>query len=656
VSLQSPFISLNLIWALLNLKRLLHNKQMTNYIGHWFSHLQVQQKIAWGYGLSLGIAIAGTSLGIVLSDQQQRQANALTEDVIEELGIITHLQVDVLQTLTEQQHIEEWLSHPTRLQKHYIELRESHHHFQQSWEQFKRAEGGTKGQEAFEREGEVEALQAFLKKYEGIPEAYIHALDQLLTKLELAASKPEDLVHIRTSLIELEQSSLATQMETFAAELTTIRDSITQEDYENAELAISSSNTLRLWVIGVSMSGSVAIAIILSILTSRAIAHPIQSLTKVTQQALNQSNFDLQAPVMTQDEVGTLAVSFNQLIASVKKLLDQQQEYSLTLEKKVAERTQELSNKNIQLQALLQQLHSTQMQMVQSEKMSSLGQLVAGVAHEVNNPVNFIHANLVYLRQYTHRLLKFVQLYQKHYPDPVSEIKIEAEDMDLDFLQEDLPNLLNSMQIGTERIREIVIALRNFSRIDEAEFKTVNIHEGIDSTLLILHHRLKARPERPEIRVIRDFGNLPDVECYPGQLNQVLMNILTNAIDALEERIPSGGARSAIATVKDNLQPEQPALNDRRGQIEIRTSVVDSQWIEIAIADNGSGMTETVQKQIFNPFFTTKPVGKGTGMGMAISYQIVTEKHRGKFECFSTAGVGTEFIIQIPIKQLAQAA
>ena len=611
-----------------------------NQIQHWLRRLQVQQKIAWGYGLSLGIAIAGTSLGIILADRQQQQADAMGKDALEELQLITRLQVDVLQTFIEHKQVSESLSNPARLPKHYAEWQEHHNRFRESWKEFKKTEGGTKGQHDIEREGEVEALHDFFAKYENVPEAYIEGLDRLMSNFNPNAFTPEELVRFRTGLTQLEQSTFINQIDDFAEELPTLT-TVTHEEYEEAKLAISSSNALRLWVIGVSMALSVAIAILLSILTSRAIARPIQSLTKVTQQALSESNFDLQAPVMTEDEVGILALSFNQLIASVKKLLEEQQEYSQTLELKVVERTQELSDKNIQLQELLEKLHSTQVQMIQSEKMSALGQLVAGVAHEINNPVNFICGNLSHAQEYTHNLLNFVQLYQKYYPNPVSEIDIEAEEIELEFLQEDLPKILGSMKMGTDRIREIVVSLRNFSRIDEAECKPVNIHEGIESTLLILQHRLKAGPKSPEIRVIRDNGDLPLVKCYPGQLNQVFMNILANAIDAIEEF---------------NTKRTYREIKDRPSQIEIRTSTIDSQWIQIAIADNGAGMTEAIQKQIFNPFFTTKPIGKGTGMGMAISYQIIIEKHGGKLECFSTLGEGTKFVIQIPVKQLVQNA
>jgi two-component system, NtrC family, sensor kinase len=251
------------------------------------------------------------------------------------------------------------------------------------------------------------------------------------------------------------------------------------------------------------------------------------------------------------------------------------------------------------------------------------------VAHEINNPVNFIHGNLNYLKEYTQELLDFVQLYQKHYPNPVAEIRERAQNLELEFLQEDLWKMLGSMKLGTDRIRDLVLSLRNFSRLDEADCKTVDIHAGIDSTLLILQHRLKARPDFPAIQVIKNYGKLPEVECHPSQLNQVFMNLLSNAIDALE-----------TSGVRENQQPT----------ITIRTSIDDANTIAISIADNGIGIPEPIRSQIFNPFFTTKPVGKGTGLGLSISHQIVTEKHGGKIECNSTLGQGTEFAVQIPLR------
>lgn len=290
-----------------------------------------------------------------------------------------------------------------------------------------------------------------------------------------------------------------------------------------------------------------------------------------------------------------------------------------------------------QLEQTLLKLQKTQAQLIQTEKMSSLGQLVACVAHEINNPVNFIHGNVNYASEYVQTLLNLAQLCSKYESDLVPEIQEQLSEIDLDFLLEDLPKLLSSMTIGTNRIQQIVLSLRNFSRVDEPEMKPVDIHEGIDSTLLILHNRLKAKPSCEEIQIIKEYGKLPLVECYAGQLNQVFMNIISNAIDALESH------------EKQQTFVEVEAINT----ITIYTYVKDEKYISIHISDNGPGMPQEVQNHIFDPFFTTKPVGKGTGIGLSISHQIISEKHHGTIQCRSETGRGTEFYIEIPIRQEA---
>jgi len=289
--------------------------------------------------------------------------------------------------------------------------------------------------------------------------------------------------------------------------------------------------------------------------------------------------------------------------------------------------SEEKTQQAAELKQALQELQRTQVQLIQTEKMSSLGQLVAGVAHEINNPVNFIHGNLSHTESYTRELLHLIELYQEYYPDPAPEIVEQREEIDLDFLKEDLPQIIGSMQAGSERIDSIVRSLRNFSRLDESNLKKADIHEGIESTLVILENQIKNPPNDRKIQVIKEYNNLPKFECYPGQLNQVFLNIISNAIDALG----TSGSK------------EDP------GTIRIRTEVSDR--VTIAIADNGPGMSEEVRQKIFDPFFTTKPVGSGTGLGLSTSYSIVVSEHDGSLECNSTPGKGSEFIIEIPLSQ-----
>jgi PAS domain S-box-containing protein len=323
---------------------------------------------------------------------------------------------------------------------------------------------------------------------------------------------------------------------------------------------------------------------------------------------------------------------------------------------------QTAQDKAQQLEAALLELQQTQTQLIQTEKMSSLGQLVAGIAHEINNPVNFIYGNISHASEYTKDLLHLVELYQQSYCPPTPEIDRQINTIDLEFLKQDLPKILESMKMGAERIRQIVLSLRNFSRLDEDGTKAVDIHEGMDSTLLLLQNRLKAKPGHPEIQVIRDYGNLPPVVCHAGQMNQVFMNVLTNAIDALEESY-SVGRRSAyinshtpqkgVCVASPRVAPMSLANNTEQmtlPQIHIR-SLIQKDYVIISIADNGPGMSEEVRKRLFDPFFTTKPVGKGTGMGLSISYQIVVQKHGGKIHCISAPGEGAEFVVMIPLKQ-----
>ncbi len=304
------------------------------------------------------------------------------------------------------------------------------------------------------------------------------------------------------------------------------------------------------------------------------------------------------------------------------------------IEKELRQSQAQLQQQAQELEQTLQRLQLAP-QLLMAEKMSSLGRTVAGVAHEINNPVNFIYGNLTHIRDHIQAIQAVLELYQRHYPHPTPDIEALIKEYDLDFAIEDLPKILSSMKMGTERIRSIVLTLRSFSRLDEAEKKAVNIHDGIDSTLLLLQQHLKSKSGDLGIQVVKEYGDLPEVECYAGKLNQVFMNIIENAIYALEK------------------YNKYDSLNNRNNSprlITIRTNILNSEWLQISIKDNGPGITKQIKERIFEPFFTTKPVGEGIGLGLSISYRIIVDLHGGKLKCISDPNQGCEFLIEIPQK------
>ena len=339
---------------------------------------------------------------------------------------------------------------------------------------------------------------------------------------------------------------------------------------------------------------------------------------------------NLATETFTPERTEVLHLLMTQAAISIEnaRLYQRLEDYSNNLKVQVEQRTEELQEKNQDLQQTLLQLQQTQTQLIQTEKMSALGQMVAGIAHEINNPITFISSNIVHAREYFSALLEMLDIYQQQYPNPSSVIQEKFEELEIKYLSEDLEKLLNSMQTGGERISKIILGLRNFSRLDESQMKEVDIHEGLENSLMILQHRLKVDDSRPEIAIVKNYGKIPLVNCFPSQLNQVFMHILSNAIDIL-------------TTSNIRNDPE----------IRITTEIRDQKTARIRIADNGIGMNNNVCQRVFDPFFTTKPIGKGTGLGLFISYQIITQQHGGELQCISQQGEGTEFIIEIPMEK-----
>ncbi|NJR38680.1 MAG: HAMP domain-containing protein [Leptolyngbyaceae cyanobacterium CSU_1_4] len=386
-------------------------------------------------------------------------------------------------------------------------------------------------------------------------------------------------------------------------------------------LLAGSAWTTAQFVLVSGLSALIIEIFLIAAVLRQQIATPLQQLTEASQQWAS-GNFEIQLDASRPDELGDLAGAFNSMASQLKTSFDQLENVNAALADRVAE-----------LQKTVCMLHQTQAQVVQSEKMSALGNLVAGIAHEINNPLSFLNGSIKHAQDYIQDLLNHLGLYQKHYPIAGAVIQNHAEDIDLEFLIEDLPKLLGSMTGATDRLKGISLSLRNFSRAD-AEYKvSANLQEGLDSTLLILKYRLQAHDHRPEIKVLRDYGELPPIACFPGQLNQVFMNILANAIDALEE------SHQTLSLTEVQSHPPQ---------IKIRTRVKDNR-VQIIIADNGAGIPEDLKERIFDHLFTTKDVGKGTGLGLAIAQQIIVEKHSGAIGVTSEVSKGTEFIIELPV-------
>lgn len=579
----------------------------------WLSNLKIARKIGCGYAVAIGIAVLGAAGGLIIGDYYQKKAQQQLLQISYQNSLLNELEHALLKTR----------SHPQEL----IAVLEDSIWFEYEVNSFTSDVDHAKSlilelhSLSKKRSNSLpinpKTFHALLKQHSQTFEEYVQLIESLHQQIEPLKLSPDRLPEARqqvvTAIAGSEAIRLRVEFERFSENLARIAQK-TEQQYEQANEEVIRANTLRLQIILSSMLCSVAIAVFLAFFTATAIAHPLEALTRVAQRVTKEGNLHLQATVISHDEIGTLSTSFNQLIQWVSEYTDRLEEARKNLEQRVEERT-------IELTQTLSDLKETQSQLIQTEKMSGLGQMVAGVAHEINNPVNFIHGNLTYINRYFQELWGLIELYQNcHCSSP--KIDEYIEQVDLEFIRSDFPNVLHSMKLGTERIRAIVLSLRNFSRLDESEQKAVDIHEGIDNTLVILNHRIKNKVE-----IVKKYDRLPLIACYPSQLNQVFMNIIANALDAMFE------------------------TDSEQKQLEITTEKLENHQIKVRIKDNGKGIPAEVKNKLFDPFFTTKPVGKGTGLGLSICYQII-EKHQGEIEVISEPGRGTEFTIALPLKSV----
>lgn len=542
----------------------------------FFAKRSIGTKIILGYGISLSIAVLGTSTGLLIGNHYQRQVKQQQQQAYHRVSLLSQLQVTMSHFRPEREFLPV-LSDPSRFET----AHDAYH------QRLADVQALLTEIQATLTARDAGTVQSFLNAFEREVQRYSDELAVILHDIDSQAINAETVSRIETQMADFTNGPVYLRLFRYSDELTSFV-SQAEANSEEANQELARAANLSVSIIAGSMLLSIMIAGLLSWEISRAISSPIKEVTAIAKQVTEQDDFSLRTPVKTQDEVGILATSLNELI------------------QRIANYTTELKE--------------AQTQLIQNEKMSSLGQMVAGIAHEINNPVNFIYGNLNHAQEYADDLLDLIQLYQNEYPNPQENIQIASEEMELEFIQEDLPKLLDSMKVGANRIRQIVLSLRNFSRLDEAEMKAVDLHEGIDSTLLLLNNRLKQG-----IDVVKNYGDLPAVVCYPAQINQVFMNIISNATDAL------------LADKESSDQTVTISTEAASGQVVVK------------IRDNGPGIPEEIKGRLFDPFFTTKPIGQGTGLGLSISYQII-QKHQGAIAVNSALGQGSEFVITLPIK------
>ncbi|MFK8186273.1 MAG: sensor histidine kinase [Phormidesmis sp.] len=588
-------------------------RQPISTVRQWFNGLKLQHKIGWSFGLAASVAIVSITIGWGIAESSLSKARAEIQDSEAEREMLTELKVSLLRMHLHQKgailtlnDLSQW----TEVYETFIEDRET---FRATWHHYKTNQEVVQGNTIYDQR-ERQLIEELTISYA----VFSHDLDSLITQfrqVDLEQLSDSERQNLQVRLTRFNNEALRQEAYQFLNLVQALREN-SEIQLVEAKATFRKSEIFRLKVIIISAFASLVITIFLIVLLSRAISSSVEKAAATAAQVIETSNFDLQIPVSSTDEVGELSTVLNRLIAQVKQLLQQEKEKSESLENALCE------------------IRETQAVLVQSEKMSALGQMVAGVAHEINNPIGFLNGSIQNAKTYVKDLESQLTLYQQHYPNPVEPVQNNAEEIDLDFIREDFPKLLDSMTAANQRIKSISTSLRTFSRADTEHKVSADLHEGLDSTLLILKYRLKANERRPAIEVIKDYGEIPAIDCFPGQLNQVFMNLLANAIDIFDEATE----QSSFAELE-----ETPQI------ITVKTALdSDQKGLEIRIGDNSKGMTEDVKARIFDHLFTTKGVGKGTGLGLAIAQQIVVEKHGGSLTVQSELGQGTEFCIQLP--------
>ncbi|MEG4232333.1 ATP-binding protein [Microcoleus sp. Pol11C3] len=574
------------------------------HIAHSLGNLSIRDKISSGYALALCVAIGGTTVGMLVGTHYYRRTNNQVH-IDRESQLLNNLQVALLRIQNSQEWLIYWLDKPEIFDRKYQELQNNIYSLKFSLSELKNQK---------HRDEHIDGLQSFQQTYGSLLSNYIDQLEVVNKKISNSPKKADQKSVKRKLLSNLERDKIGLQLDRAVNDIAEIMDRA-QEQEDAGREDLLRAQALRVQIILGSMALSIVVAAVLAGFTSRAIAKPLAAVTKIAQRVTEESNFQLQVPVTSTDEVGVLAASLNQLIQKVNQLLE------------------ELKSEQ-------------QTQILQNEKMATLGRMLAGVAHEVNNPINFIYANIDPARNYVEDILDLLKTYEKEIANPPAAVLAKGEEIDIDFLKEDLIKIFDSMQVGAERAKAIILSLKDFSRLDEAAPHPVDLHACIDSSLLILNSRIKQG-----IEVVRHYGNIPTVEGYMGLLYQVFVNLLNNALDAVEEKVKIEKASSEEAkkqSASDSRKPEAPSFSPR---IVIATEYLDDDSVVVRISDNGMGIAPESQEKMFETFFTTKPRGVGTGLGLAIGREIIVKKHGGTINFWSEVGTGTEFSIALPIKQ-----